>query len=105
MADEQKFDLEADPFNTGFEVKPEITTDDVIKFVTDRRSFMPKDEPFSDPLWWKASAKAAIKNGWFTAPNDWKPNDVGGWSLAKTRWLSDWTKAKYEELSTVPFDA
>ena len=104
MADKEKqpFDFDADPFNTGFELREEITTDEVINFVTDRRSFIPKDEPFSDPIWWKANAKAAIKNGWFKVP-DWKPNDVGKWPLAQTRWVSELVIAHYERMAEVPF--
>ena len=83
----EPFDLEADPFQTGFEVKQDITTDDVVRFVAARRSFLPKDEPLNDPAWWKASAKAAIQGGWFTVP-DWKVGDPGTWPLAKTHWLS-----------------
>ena len=103
MADVKQFDLSADPFRTGFEVKDEITTDEVIRFVNDRRSFIPKDDdvPLTDPVWWKANCKAAIKGGWFTAP-DWKPADVGGWPLAQTRWLAQWCIAKYEDMITVP---
>lgn len=100
--DEPKFDLLADPFDTGFEAKLNITTDDVVRFVAARRSFLPKDEPLNDPAWWKASAKAAIQGGWFTVP-DWKTSDVGKWPLAKTRWLSQWTTAKYEEMADIPF--
>ena len=102
MAEQESFDLHADPFQTGFEVRDNITTDDVIKFVEARRSFLPKDEPLNDPAWWKASAKAAIQGGWFTVP-DWKVGDPGTWPLAKTKWLSNWTAAKYEEMKSVPF--
>ena len=103
MADKKDvFDLEADPFQTGFEVREDITTDDVIKFVTARRSFMPKDEQFQDPAWWKANAKAAIQGKWFIVP-DWKVGDVGSWPLAQTHWLSDWVQAYYEEMARVPF--
>jgi len=103
MAEEKKFDLTADPFNTGFEVKPEITTDDVVKFFAARRSFLPDDRRPFDPEWWKATAKAAIKCGWFIAP-DWKPNDIHGWPLGETHWLSDWCEEKYRVMKTIPFD-
>lgn len=103
MAEEKEFDLKADPFQTGFEVKEDITTDDVVKWIEARDSFRPKDKGWNDPLWWKANAKSAIQGGWFTVPTTWTVESVGTWPLAQTRWLSDWVIAKYQELATVPF--
>ena len=100
---EQTFDLTADPFSTGFEVKEEITTDDVVKFFKERKGFLPDERRPFDPEWWKATAKAAIKSGWFTAPK-WQPNDVAEWSLGQTRWLSDWCEEKYRVMKEIPFD-
>lgn len=102
MTDKATFDLEADPFNTGFEVNPKITTDMVLQWIEDRDSFMPNDrEKFNDVLWYKACAKAAIKNGWFTSPS-WKPNDVGEWPLGQTFWLGRWTIRKYSAMQEMP---
>lgn len=106
MSDEEKkpFNLEADPYQTGFEFAGDsVTTDVVIQFVKDRRSFIPKDEPMSDMEWWKANCKAAIKNKWFSVP-DWVVGDVGKWPPGMTKWLSDWINAKYEAMLDVPFD-
>ena len=108
MADKEQFDLTADPFDLGFEVRDDITTDDVIKFIKARDSFRAKDkdgrfEPWVDPLWWLANAKAMIQGGWFTVPSDLSVNDPSSWPLAKTRWLSTWALEKYEDMKTVPF--
>ena len=102
MADKDTFDLTADPFQTGFEVKDDITTDDVVKWIAARDSFKPKGEQWTDPLWWKANSKAAIQGGWFTVP-DWQVGDPGTWPLAQTQWLSTWILAKYEDMKYVPF--
>ena len=104
---EDKFDLEADPFQTGFECRDDLTTDDVVKWISARDSFRPKEKdgrfvPWTDPLWWKANTKAAIQGGWFTVP-DWQVGDPGTWPLAQTRWLSMWILAKYEDMKLVPF--
>ena len=107
MADKDTFDLTADPFQTGFEVKDDITTDDVVKWISARDSFRPKEKdgrfvPWTDPLWWKANTKAAIQGNWFIVP-DWKLGDPGTWPLAQTQWLSTWILAKYEDMKYVPF--
>jgi len=97
-----EFDLEADPFNTGFEVNPNITTDQVIQWLEDRDSFLPEDrENMNNVIWHKAVVKAAIKNDWFTSPN-WKVSDVGKWPLGQTVWLGMWCTYKFIDMQKIP---
>lgn len=105
MSDNEKpFDLEADPFQTGFEFDAEnVNTDVVIQFFSDRRKFIPEDGPVSELEVWKATCKAAIKSKWFRVPN-WQVQDVGKWQPGQTKWLSDWINAKYRDMLNVPFD-
>jgi hypothetical protein len=106
-----KFDLDADPFDTGFEFNTGLTTDNVIAYLNDKDRFLgidPKNPPEVEPKHfppelWKAHCKAAIKNGWFSAPADWRIDSVGKWELAQTFWLYNWIRLKYVEMIRIPF--
>lgn len=101
---EKKYDLTRDPFGTGFEASDNIDGNTIEQFLKDRRKFLrtDDDEPLLDITAWKATAKAAVKNGFFTAPG-WKVDDVGKMPPGQIRWLAEWCMEKYADLIRIPF--
>lgn len=104
-----KFDLQADPFDTGFVFNEDLDTDGVILYMNKKDDYLgikpdaPEPKHYQPEIW-KAHCKAAIDAGWFKAPASWTVSAVGKWKLNQCFWLYNWIRLKYAEMLTIPFD-
>lgn len=94
--------LDQDPFAIA-PVFADITTDMVDKWDIQREALLGTAKP-KDMAFWAATTKAAVNQGWFASPSEWKEGHVSKFPPGHTRWLAELIWLHYIEMVAVPLD-
>lgn len=94
--------LDDDPYGLAV-VFADITTQQVERWDEQREKLLGSATP-KDMAFWSATVKAAVNQGWFASPSDWKEGHVAKFPPGHTRWLAELVWLQYIEMVTVPLN-
>lgn len=94
--------LTQDPYGLAV-VFAQITTQQVERWDEQREKLLGNATP-KDMAFWSATVKAAVNQGWFASPSEWKEGHVATFPPGHTRWLAELVWLQYIEMVTIPLD-